>query len=851
MRQILFYFLFVFLSLLQLFAQVSNSDILVTIHAKESKLGDVLKELSDKYSVNFYYSSSKLPVDQLITLDIDNQPLTVFLEKVKASTDINYQVTGSKIILFEDEQKSKQKGNISIYGFVEDSLTGERLIGAYVSIKDIPHGTVTNVYGYYSLPLRTGEYLVRCSYIGYIPVERYFKLDKNVFAGFKLQPDLQPINEIKVSGKILDKISSISTGTDEIPLKMMRTYPALLGENDPVQFLKMLPGILCGSEASNGLYVRGSPPNQTSFILDDAVLFNISHISGLFSSINPDAVKELYIYKSHLPSRYGGVLASVVDIRLRDGNNQHYSATGGFGTIASRLTVEGPIIRDKASFIVSARRSYFGEFLRLISTDPSTGNIYFYDLNSKINYTLNTRNRFYLSAYLSKDDALTNLEGTDWTNSMISFRWNHVYSGKLFSNLTLTGSKYTHQFMINNVDNYTIKTTFKNYALKYDLSYYPVEKYQIDFGLCTNYQTILPMEITLKNNPKIVAPYYSGILDRTIYNAYAENIIHLTSAMALEAGIRFNYLHNYSAELGNPVLKPEPFLLARYKISRLSSVKAGYSHNYQFYHGESIINMIVPFDMIIFTNNTLRPQYSDNFTLGYYFNSVKDLFEISLEGYYKKLYNQCRFRITQDIMIGEINYDQAIIGKSEAYGLEFSLRRTIGKLTGMINYTLSKVIKKEDGQFGNQTYNPYYDRPHNLSVNLNFQLSRRIIMMSSWVYLSGCPYNMPIGKYMINGTSVPAFELETLRPLRMPSYHHLDIGMQYQFGSKLHYKHSLSFFIYNVYNRKNLLYYTYRDVYDGNVSKNDDSNAQFKRFNAVGFYIFQFMPAFSYEFRFD
>jgi hypothetical protein len=851
MRQRFISVLFVVFLLLPLSAQVGNSDILVTIHSKETKLGDILKELSNKYSIQFYYSSSKLPVDQLITVDIDNKPLSVFLEKIKTFTGISYQVTGPKIILFEEEHKVRQKETVSIYGFVEDSVTGERLIGAYISVKDMPYGTVSNVYGYYSLPLQSGEYLIRCSYIGYIPIERYIRPDKNVFSGFKLQPDLRPMNEIKVSGKILDKISSVSTGTDQVPLKMMQSYPALLGENDPVQFLKMLPGIQSGNEASNGLYVRGSLPNQTSFILDDATLFNISHISGLFSSINPDAVKELYIYKSHLPARYGGVLASVVDIRLRDGNNQHYSVIGGFGTIASRLTVEGPIIPDKSSFIISARRSYFDQMLRLLSSDKSSDITYFYDLNSKINYTLNTRNRLYLSAYLSKDDNLTDLEGTDWTNSMISFRWNHVYSGRLFSNLTLTGSTYIHHFNINNVDNYAIKTTIRNYAFKYDLSYNPVNKYQIDFGICANYQAILPMEITIKNNPKIVAPYYSGILDRTIYNAYAENIIHLSSAMALEAGVRFNYLQNYSAELGNPILKPEPFLLARYKISRLSSVKAGYSHNYQFYHGASIISMIVPFDMIIFTNNTIKPQYSDNFTLGYYFNVVNDLFEISLEGYYKKLYDQYRYRNMEGIMVGKINNDDAIIGNSEAYGLEFSLRRNIGKVTGMINYTLSKVIKKDEGQFGNQTYYPYYDRPHNLSVSVNCQLSRRINLVSSWVYLSGCPYNMPIGKYVINGTSVPAFELEILHPLRMPSYHHLDIGMQYKFGSKIHYKHSLSFFIYNVYNRKNLLYYTYRDVIDGDVSKNDFSNAKTKKFNAVGFYIFQFMPAFSYEFRFD
>jgi outer membrane receptor protein involved in Fe transport len=434
---------------------------------------------------------------------------------------------------------------------------------------------------------------------------------------------------------------------------------------------------------------------------------------------------------------------------------------------------------------------------------------------------------------------------------MLSFRWNHVYSSKLFSNLTLTGSKYIHHFDISNVDQYQVRTDLQNYALKYDFSYYPLEKYQIDFGLCANYQTILPMELSVKNNPQIIKPYYSGILDRSIYNVYAENIFNLTSSLAVEAGIRLNYVHNYSPELGNPVLKPEPFLMARYKISRVLSAKAGYSRNYQFFHGESLISMIIPFDLFIFTNNAIKPQYSDNLTLGCYYNADNEQFEVSLEGYYKKLYNQCRFRITEDLMIGKNNRDSAIIGTSEAYGLEFSLRRHIGKLTGLVSYTLSKVCKKDNGLYNDHIYDPYYDRPHNLAINLNYQLSRHFNLMSSWVFMSGCLYNMPIGKYEINGTSVPMYELESLHTLRMPAYHHLDVGIQYKFGSKGHYKHSLSLCFYNVYFHKNVLYYTYRDVYDGDVSKSDDGNIQTKNFDAIGLYLFQFVPAFSYEFKFD
>ena len=833
-----------------LHAQVSVIDIPVSCHAHEASLGTVLNEISDRYNIRFYYSTSIIPVDQRISIDIDNQPLSVFLDEIKTLTGISYQVTGSKIILFTDSKGGSLNNTVSLYGFVEDAISGERLIGANVFLKDHSDGTTTNEYGYYSLPVKSGEYSIICSYVGYIPVEHVVSLHEAEQYIFKLQPDLQPLQEVKVSGKTLDKISSVSSGTDEVPLKMMRTYPALFGENDPIQFIKMLPGIQSSCEASNGLYVRGSPPAQTSFLLDDAPLFNISHISGLFSSINPDAVKDIRIYKSNLPAKYGGVLASIVDIRLRDGNNQHYSLTGSIGTIASRLTLEGPIVKNKASFILSVRRSWLGQILKLLDSESSLERLYFSDVNGKINYMLNTRNRIYLSGYISKDNFVMNTGSLGWDNSMLSFRWNHIYGSRLFSNVTFTTSQYIHRINYYESEKYGITNNMQNYALKYDFSYFPLKKDQIDFGLSAAYQSILPLDINVQDNSRIVAPYHSGTLNRTIYTAYAENTYDLTSLLSVQAGARLNLIRNYSSELGETILKPEPFLSARYKIKPQLSLKGGYSRNYQFYHGESIIGMILPYDLIVFSNKSMKPQYADNFSLGYYYQEKNDRFELSVEGYYKKLYNQYNFRITQESLFGK-DIDSVTVGTSLAYGLEFSLRRNIGKFTGMLSYTLSGVRKKDNGLYGSQSYNPFYDRPHNLAINLNYQISNRFSVMSSWTYMSGCPYNVPIGKYEINGTSVPMYDLESINTSRMPAYHHLDLGLQFKFGQKTHFNHSLSLCFYNAYFRRNLLYYTYRDVYNGDLSQTNSNNAQYINFDAVGFYIFQFVPAFSYEFKFE
>jgi hypothetical protein len=852
MRRILVLFLLCCSLNWPLSAQLSLLDIKITYNASELPFENVLKDISNKYNIQFFYSSSKIPVNQLISINIENQNLAVFLNKIQLLTSVNYLVSGTKIILFTDNDNYPRKKNYSFYGFVEDSLNGEKLIGANIIVKNHTRGAVSNVYGYYSLNLSEGEYTIQCSSVGYETVESQIKLGESVLLNFKLKQELQMLKEIKVSGLGLDKISSISSSCDEVPVKMIQNYPALLGENDPIQFLKMLPGIQSSSEVSNGLYVRGSPPSQTTFLLDDAPLYNISHISALFSSINPDAIKDLKIYKSHFPAKYGGVLGSVIDLRLRDGNNQNFSVTGGIGTIAGRLTVEGPIIKNKASFIVSARRSYIDKIIGLFSNSNSSeiDKLYFFDLNCKINYTLNTRNRIFLSGYLSEDDVKSNSEGTDWENMMVSFRWNHVYSSKLFSNLTLTGSRYLHEFAAINPSLYTTRTNLRNYTLKYDFSYYPKEKVQIDFGLGSNYQIILPLRINVIDSSTIISPFDLGVSERSTYNAYVESAIDLTSNLAIETGTRLNYILNYSNDLGKSKLYSEPFFMARYIITRLFSVKAGYSRNWQFHHSKTMFSLLLPFERVVFSNNVIKPQFSDNYTMGLYYRSPNNQFEISLETYYKKLYNQCRLSMTSDFLYWQMFEDSVITGKSKAYGIEFSLRRNIGKFTGMINYTFSKVLKKDNGLFNNQIYEPYYDRPHNLTIYLNYKFSERFNIMASWVLMSGYLYNMPIGKYEINGISIPMYDSESLNILRMPAYHHLDLGLQYKFKSKGRYKHSICLSLYNVYFHENLLYYTYRDVYNEDLSISEPGNYQNKKFNTVGYYIFQFVPAFSYEFKF-
>ena len=824
----------------------------ITLNFENVPLNEVIQELSENYSVHFFFSPSKIPVDKPVSLNVESVTIEELLDDLCSQLEINYRIKGNEIILYPSTKDQIKEYTIS--GFVSDSLNGERLIGANIFITDLTKGLVTNGYGYFSYTLPQGKYVIRCTYVGYSLFDKVIDLNNDMNLTITLVPEIISLKEVELKRSSIEKISSAKLGHDDVPMMLLRKYPSMLGENDIVQFLKMLPGIQSNTDGFNGLYVRGGTPQQTSFILDDAPLFNIYHISGWFSSINPDALKEVEIYKSHLPGKACGTLSSVVDIRMRDGNNQKYSVKGGIGTLTSRLTVEGPVIKNKSSFIISVRRSYLDQLSRLISKNNEENGldeIYFYDMNGKVNYMLNRNNRFYLSSYLSKD-VLQENNGISWRNYLLSYRWNHLFNDHLFSNLSISESRYFHQFTGFDIENehYTLSTGIRNYSLKYDFTHYSRKNQKINFGFSGYYQELLPMHNVDPHSRFFLFLNETGSSKRIIYNAYAEGNFSLSTKMNAGGGVKLSVMQNVTPKNSGFLLNSEPSVNLQYEIFKNASIKGSYSRNYQYHHSVSVYDLLIPFEQFLFADKTLKPQYADHFSTGFIMKLKKPEVEITLEPFLSLMKNQYRFLVRNETFLGYDYQKYAIKGKANVYGIEFSVRKTLGRTTGMLSYTWSMIDKQEAAVNRGVTYNPAYDRRHDLAFSLACEISKRFTVSASWVYMTGNPYSQPYAKYEIRNRTVLLYNTESIYNRRMPDYHRLDLGGQFKLGKSKKFTHSLAFSIYNIYGRKNSLFYFYSDAADNGSTESVNTITE-KYFHMFSFYGFQFFPAFSYEFKFN
>lgn len=850
MLRLFFIFLIVTYSY-SLKAQGTGRDILVTFSATNKPLTDIINELGIRYPFNFYYSSSKIDIHKLVTIRAETVPFVTFMDMLKHQAGFDYKISNGNVILFPDQDLPDVSKMVLLHGFVQDSQNGEKLIGANIIFPELKKGTTTNAYGYFNYALTAGKYRVQCSNIGFSMIDTLLEISGDQPMFFYLKSTTIVLKEVKLISKPNDKITSIRPGYDDVPIKMLRLFPTLFGEKDALQFIKFLPGIRSCNEGSTGLYIRGSTQNQTTFMIDDAPMFNMYHISGIFSTINPDAIKDLNIYKCHLPTRTGGPLSSLVDIRLRDGNNQQFAVTGGIGTITSRITIEGPIAKGKASFIISGRRSYLDELLNVFHGLQDM-TFFFYDLNAKLNYTINSRNRVYLSGYLGKDYFNSN-GGTKWGNSLFTFRWNRVINQKVFSNIILTNSSYWHTFFGNGSDgNLVVSSKLKNIAFKYDFTFTTVQNWKINFGINSNYIKNLPTELEAPNFLANALVNIENGQARFIHQLYADAALDFGQHWGINAGLRLSVYQNPDVKTHSISLKPEPLLSVKYQINPQSSVKLAYSRNYQFYHGASIFEMIIPFDKVFLADSKLPPQFADHISCGYFFRNKNETLELSAETYYSRMHRQYRFELGDQVLLENSYYNQAVLGEVNAYGFEFSLRKQTGRFTGMLGYTLSKVNRKEPEYNNDKSYSPYYDRRHDLSINLGLDVSRRVNLSVNWVLMSGNPYNLPIGKYEIRGRTVPLYSTDNTFSRRMPVYHRMDAGCQVKLGNGKRFHQSLSFNIYNVYAKGNPVYYYYREVADKDLTKNiETSKYSTKSFNMISQYIFTFVPSFSYEFKFE
>lgn len=762
-------------------------------------------------------------------------------------------------------------GRVTLSGYLKDKANGEALIGATVYVADLKTGVITNPYGFYSVSVPQGTYTVTFSYIGYQSKSSSVVLDVSKQLNVMLEEDTRQIEEVVVTGEKKDRnVENLQMSMEKVQVKMIKKLPAFMGEVDIIKSITLLPGIQNGGEGSSGLYVRGGGPDENLMILDEAPVYNASHLLGFFSVFNSDAIKDVQVYKGGIPAEYGGKASSVVDIRMKDGNSQNLGVSGGIGNISSRLTVEGPIVKEKWSFIVSGRRTYADYLGRLMGVEALKENkLYFYDLNLKTNAQINHNNRIYISAYTGNDYFKVGESiYMKWGNLTSTARWNHLFSNKLFSNTSFIFSRYNYSLGVpgNSADQFDWKSQIYDYNFKEDFSWYLNSANKLTMGFNIIYHHFEPGEIDANEKS------YFHDLKLTNYNAldnslYVSNEQTVGPKLTLRYGLRYSYFQQIGKgkvrEYQNPdqpnedevkdvknygsgkLIPPayhnlEPRIALKYMLSPESSVKASYNRMVQNLHLISNTNSPTPLDIWLPSNRYIKPLIANQLGLGYFRNFKENMFETSAEVYYKKMNNVVDYKDGADLFLKEDLETELLRGSGYAYGLELYAKKQEGRLTGWLSYTLARSMRKVPGINEGKAYPSSYDRTHNISLVSNFELSKRVTLSANWIFATGNPTSYPIAKYDVQGNTM--YYYADRNSNRIPDYHRLDVSLTYDFKKNDHkkVKQSLNFSIYNLYARRN--------AYSVSFRQNEDNPtvSEATRISIIG----SMIPSVTYNFNF-
>jgi hypothetical protein len=722
-------------------------------------------------------------------------------------------------------------------------------------------GSTANSYGFYSITIPEGNYTVTSQFIGYEPKSVQIILKQNTKLDFILSEKGNELQEVVVTGQKKDEnITKTQMGVEKLDIQQIKNIPVLFGEKDVLKTLQLLPGVQSAGEGNSGFYVRGGTTDQNLILLDEATVYNASHLLGFFSVFNSDAIKDVTLYKGTQPADFGGRLSSVLDIKMKDGNDQKFGVSGGVGLISSRLNIEGPIKKSKGSFIISARRTYADLFLKL-SRDSLTkqARLYFYDVNVKANYDIDDKNRIFLSGYFGKDVlGLGTTFGINWGNATGTIRWNHLFSEKLFSNTSLIFTNYDYKININFGGNsIDIISRIQDYGIKQDFQYFANTKNKIKFGFTSTYHKIIPGAITTSSNSPI------GKLNLTnkfaFENAlYVSHEIKATEKFSFEYGLRltsFSLLgpgdfYTYDANgtttdtasySSNQFVKTyfnlEPRASANYILNEKSSIKAFYGRNTQNLHLISNSTSTNPTDLWIPSSNNVKPEIADQVSLGYFRNFKENTYEFSTEVYYKNLQNQIDYKNGAQLNFNENVESQLLYGIGRAYGVEFLLKKKYGRFNGWIGYTLSKTEKQIGGINNGSWYPASQDRRNDISIVGIYELSKKWTLSAVWIYYTGNAVTFPSGKYEVAGQVVNYYTERN--GYRMPDYNRLDIGVTWQRKKTEKFESSWNFSLYNAYGRENAYTITFQQ------DPNDPNKTQ-----AVQTTLFRWVPSVTYNFKF-
>jgi hypothetical protein len=772
-------------------------------------------------------------------------------------------------MLFADESDKYY----TISGHIKDGETGEDLIGVTIYVKELKTGATTNPYGYYALNLLPGNYNISYSYIGYQSQEKRIELSKDIVIDIELFPSEQMLEEVQVVAKRPgENIKKVEMSVFRMDAKQIKSVPTVFGETDILKVLQLLPGVSAAAEGSTGFSVRGGNVDQNLVLLDEATVYNAGHLLGFFSVFNNDAIKDMVLYKGDIPARYGGRLSSVLDVRMKDGHTKRFSGSGGIGLISSRLTLEGPILKNRTSFLVSGRRTYADIFIPIFANeDVRDSKLYFYDLNAKVNHTFNDNNRLYLSGYLGRDIFKNQFAKMKLGNATATARWNHLFSKSIFSNFTFLYSRYNYSLGTaeeDDANSFIWDSHLEDFGLKGDFTWYLDAQNTVRFGINSIYHTFNPGEAKGTGENSLFTEYIipqSHALESAVYTSNEQKIGAL---LVLKYGLRFslfnnigpgtmyyydeNYEPSYSEDYGsgdvfNTYWGLEPRVAANYLLNEISSIKASYARTYQYIQLAQNSTAGTPLDLWFSASPNVKPQISDQVAVGYFRNFLENKIETSVEVYYKNMQNTIDFKDHAWLLLNKELEGELRFGKSWSYGVEFlirfyDLKMPKGKVTGWLGYTYSRSWREIPEINNGEKYPSPYDRPHDLSIVVQYDISKRISVSGNWVYQTGAPVTMPTGRAVIGGNIVPIYS--DRNGYRYHDYHRLDLSMTLRSKDRpRRFQHEWVFSIYNAYNRHN----TWAINFEQEVTSDNEPTYDIY---ATRTYLYTIIPSVTFNFKF-
>ena len=851
------------------YAQKKLPDAVINLDVNEVPLSELLSAISTQSGIPFSYNPKRIAADKKISYKAVNKPLTEVLNDLSQLAGLDYSFVEDQIILIPKKKTEKKVvQNVTLSGYLRDASNGEALIGATVMLKEFQTGTVSNAFGFYSITVPKGIYTIAYSFIGYKNIVKSLDLSASIQNDINMTEEPPLLQPIIVSSEVsVNDPAEIQASKNNLRPTSVEQRPALFGETDVVKSLESVPGIKMHSEGSTFYSVRGGNRDQNLVFIDDAPVYNPSHILGFFSTIIPDAVNNIDVYKGDMPASMGGRLSSIMNVQTKKGNDQHMQVWGNLGLISTKIGIEGPLKKNTSSFLISGRFSRLKWFFQQLDKNITAFN--FYDVTGKLNFKLNPKNNIYLSFYTGSDAYFGNNSGIGWSNSTATLRWNHLISDKLFINTTTAVGSYDYSLYTDVASNSRWKSHVSNITLKTDFSYFIDPQNEVTFGLGLNGYNFNPGNFLTGSANTQVSNV--SVKNSTEFILYGNHEINLDKHWGFNYGLRLSSWTNMGQAFEfvfdknrNPIdtlfykpseqysnyLNVEPRITARYLLNEKSSFKATFSRNIQNVH--LITNSISPFtsmEVWLPSSTNIRPQAANQITLGYNRSLPKFGASFTAEAYYKKMYNQIDYSAHAAILLNPLMERELRFGEATAYGIELQIKKETGRLRGWAGYTYSRAQQQFAEINDGNTFNSFYDRPHQINFIVAYDISARWKVGINWNYSTGAPFTSPVGFYSFNAQEIPIYGQKNND--RLPDFHRLDLSATLKLNKnpEKKFQHDFTFSVYNLYGRSNILFINYNKT---TVSANDfsiPSNLLDANRVTTQYYLFGIAPSISYNFK--